>query len=355
MQINDEENMLIITEREPKLSDLEKLVSKLDEIGKREFLRLETEVIPLNYANASSLTDIARQRLSPDGTVQFNDDLNVLIVTDVRSKINNFKDIIKKLDIAPKQILVEVKIIETKSSGEQDIGFDWSEILEGSEWSEKYNKMRSITDQFQRSIHETPSGRSEQTTKMHSDVLSKNKDRSIILATSLSNTLLNFLVEKTKAKVLTTSSIVTLNNKKGEIFLRSQYDYHQSPNIQLQVTPRIGADNSIILEIKAGIGTFTLTGEGYYLRPLSSAQEVTSTVILKDNQTFILGGLKIRSIEKTKKKFPILGDIFGFLFSKTIEKDIMQEILIFVTPKIKETAEITDIQQLDKLEKEFKK
>ncbi|MEW6686158.1 MAG: hypothetical protein AB1393_08135 [Candidatus Edwardsbacteria bacterium] len=83
VQTNDAENLLIITEREPKLSDLERLVKKLDEIGKKGFLRLETEIVPLQYMKASKVLGIAKQRLSLEGTVQADDGLNIIIITDL--------------------------------------------------------------------------------------------------------------------------------------------------------------------------------------------------------------------------------------------------------------------------------
>lgn len=48
VQINDQENLLIVSDREPKLSDIVKLIEELDKAGKKGFLRLETEIIPVS-------------------------------------------------------------------------------------------------------------------------------------------------------------------------------------------------------------------------------------------------------------------------------------------------------------------
>ncbi|MEW6103867.1 MAG: secretin N-terminal domain-containing protein [bacterium] len=125
VQTNDTLNMLIITDKELKVRDLAKLVRGLDIEGLNDFLRLETEVIPLKYALASSLTQIVKERLSSDGTIQADDNLNSLIITDVKSKIDYAKKIIALLDIPTQQVLVEAKIIEASGELRDELGIDW--------------------------------------------------------------------------------------------------------------------------------------------------------------------------------------------------------------------------------------
>lgn len=69
VQVNDALNALIITELEPKLSDLIRFIKELDKKGVREFLRLETETISLNYIDPISIDSILKTRLSPDITI----------------------------------------------------------------------------------------------------------------------------------------------------------------------------------------------------------------------------------------------------------------------------------------------
>ena len=89
---NSNANLLVITDREPKLSDLVAFVKDMDRLGMENFVRLETEVVKLTTAQASTLVDIVRPRLSSDGSIQANDTLNVLVITDVQGKIDYVKD-----------------------------------------------------------------------------------------------------------------------------------------------------------------------------------------------------------------------------------------------------------------------
>lgn len=125
VQVNDVLNALVITELEPKLSDLIGFIKELDKRGVQDFLRLETEAISLNYIAPISIDSVLKTRLSPDGSIQIHSDLNMIIITDVRSKIEDIKKVIASLDIPPKQVVITGEVLEVNSEYSRKIGLNW--------------------------------------------------------------------------------------------------------------------------------------------------------------------------------------------------------------------------------------
>ncbi|MFH0775710.1 MAG: secretin N-terminal domain-containing protein [bacterium] len=352
VQVNDALNMLIITDKELKVRDLTKLVQGLDVAGLKDFLRLETEVVPLKYALASSLTQIIKERLSSDGTIQADNNLNVLIVTDVRSKIDYAKKIIAILDVPVTQVLIEAKIIETSGEIRSELGIDWwalgnllpngSVYYNKSERSQEYNNW--------------------QYSKYQDSQLSGNANMDL---TKLGD-FINLLIKEDKAKLLSNPKIMTLNNTSGRIEAteRVEYEissgyygshYQEEIGLSLGITPHIGASNYINMGISASMKN--LSGWNPNGSPIISTQQIQNSVLVKDEETFIIGGLKKKSVIKITKRVPILGYILPYLFSKKEDSVRENDLLIFITPhivKIDTHIESADQKKLDELEKENK-
>jgi type IV pilus assembly protein PilQ len=106
-------------------------------------------------------------------------------------------------------------------------------------------------------------------------------------------------------------------------------------DVKLEITPYVGANNMITLEIKPDfrqpVGQFSSTTP-----PTINRRALSSTLILKEGETIILGGLIGESEVEARSQVPILGDIplIGTLFSSTHKENRKAELLIYVTPRI---------------------
>jgi type IV pilus assembly protein PilQ len=104
------------------------------------------------------------------------------------------------------------------------------------------------------------------------------------------------------------------------------------------VTPQVTPDNRIILDLnvkKDSVGQIFIGAGGAQI-PSIDTREITTSVIVNDGQTVVLGGILETERRETEKKVPWLGDIpvFGHLFKTTGKFNNKDELLIFVTPKI---------------------
>ena len=104
--------------------------------------------------------------------------------------------------------------------------------------------------------------------------------------------------------------------------------------IKLEVTPVINAEDRITLRIKpeSSFPTADSTEAG----PVIRTRNAETTVIIRDGDTLVIGGLIDDSDTKGVQKIPLLGDIpiIGVFFRSNTNRKIRNELLVFVTPRI---------------------
>ena len=166
------------------------------------------------------------------------------------------------------------------------------------------------------------------------------------------NAALSALQQKNKSKLLSNPKIATLNNQaatiKSEVsepYLTTQTQLTNAgtlsstvvntskSGISLTVTPTINADGRITMKILPDITSSQPTSIGV---PKTTSQTANTTVIVKDGETFVIGGLINEQDSDQRSYIPILGSIplIGHLFKKTGFSKSRAELLVFVTPKI---------------------
>jgi type IV pilus assembly protein PilQ len=109
----------------------------------------------------------------------------------------------------------------------------------------------------------------------------------------------------------------------------------QDAVLSLEVTPQITPDNRIIMELKVNrdsLDTSTVTVSG---SPINIT-ELTTTALVGDGDTIVLGGIYEQTKTSSVSKVPVLGDIpfLGRLFTSNTDQDDRTELLIFITPRI---------------------
>lgn len=106
-------------------------------------------------------------------------------------------------------------------------------------------------------------------------------------------------------------------------------------DVKLEITPYVGADGQITVEIKPDfrtpVGAFTSN-----IPPTINRRAMSSTLIMKEGETIVLGGLVQEMETEQRTQTPILGSIplLGYLFSSTIKSVKKSELIIYVTPHI---------------------
>lgn len=315
VQVNDADNKIIITDMEPKLSDLVRLVKQLDNKGAKDFVRLETQTLSPKYVLPSKLDSIIRKNLSSEGSIQTDDDLNAIMITDIKSRIERIKEILFAIDIPPKQVLIKGKILVIESG--------WLKNVGGEALVDGYLSIGGRAEKVGLKVGELDIGSAGY---LDIDI------RSFI----------ELGIREGKVDIKSFPSLVVQNNQKGKI-VASSY-----PNsIALGVIPHIGGKDFINLEMNLGV-VEEAQGSGYY----NNRDSVRTTIMVKDGDTFSIGGIEYTESSIKVRRIPVLGSIplLGWLFKNEVKTLTQKEIIILITPHILELGESPKLEEKVKLD-----
>jgi general secretion pathway protein D len=342
----------------------------------------DTHVVYLKYANATDLVPVltgvgdsakniavkaepgkaapapaAAVRRSSGGSnqplfdIQADESANALVITAPPSIYRSLEAVIRQLDIRRAQVLVEAVIAEISSQRTSELGIQW--IFDGSQGDKPVgvinfgnnpisslaaaiaNNLGAISDPF-------GPGMTVGVGKFNSDTFNF---AAVIRA----------LEGDGETNVLSTPSLVTMDNEEAEIFIGQEVSipsgsftvsgstatnpfttFERVPvGIKLKVKPQINEGNTVRLNIEQNVDSFAAgtAGQGDIV---TNQRTITTTVVVDDGKVLVLGGLIKDDLLENSQKVPLLGDIplLGALFrSKSVQK-IKTNLLIFLRPVI---------------------
>lgn len=405
VQVNDPMNMLIITDMEKKVADLIKTVKALDSPKLKDFLRLETVIIPVKNLQASQLINLIREKLSREAVVKIDDNLNTLIITDVKSKIDQAKTLIAQLDRPIRQVMIEAKIVEIQNGTDSRLGVDWRNILQSAQAAagsvNLLNNASTKLDSTMKSKYSSENTNNADSTQygyFRSDSLKAS------MAVQGLDTIIGLLISDGKGRILSSPRIVGANNQTAYIsdgeqiyYSDDQRNYTNSVNdttsftnytsssgvstsnnisgsmnqsryinnnsintgIALNVTPHIIADDLITLDINAQINN--LTGWSPSGGPIISGRSANSTVTISDGEAFVMGGLKKNTEVEVVDRWPILGYIplLDYIFASHKQVKVANDVILFIIPtilkEIGKNGTVSDTETLEELQKNIEK
>jgi type IV pilus assembly protein PilQ len=337
-----------------------------------------TEIFVLSYARASDVQPAIVTMIEggKGGKLTVDARSNALIVTERPSKLNKIRPIIKQLDRATDQVMIETKFIEVTDTDVKNLGVNWAslqnysmmlgnlqqQITASSIPNAFYNLVNRPGSDLNGGVHALSSG----TTGVASpaSVLSlKDPTGSITVPASAVfsaqdfTVILSALQSLSTTKIVSNPTIVTLNNTEATINVGEEdpipnYTYNQERGsfevsgftykpigIILKVTPQVNASGFIKLtlapEVSQKAGTVSFGGAGGAQIPVISERRATTQVTLKDGFTMGIGGLRSSTSTKGSSKVPFLGSIpvLGQLF-RSDSKDIQTtNLIIFITAR----------------------
>jgi type IV pilus assembly protein PilQ len=300
-----------------------------------------TKVIELRHANAGRVRTAVEKLLTPRGSIQLfpeqpeseaqgvRQEATVLIVHDERQRVAEISSVIATLDQPPKQLMIEVRLVETVVGDGLNLGFDWNATgaVEGNQEPQP---------------------------------LPLDRDRFTFGTLSLDEfqVVLKTLDEDKNSKLISNPRITTQDNKEAKITVGTVYPVRtvsrfsesgvtqdlltyedKEINIALSVTPRVVEKGLISLEVNPVVEDIIgWTGE-FGDQPITSKRDLKTRVTVRDGETVAMGGLiKESDIETVRRvwflgRIPILGRLF---FTHTDSRKETTDMLIFITPRILE-------------------
>ncbi|GAB6080642.1 type IV pilus secretin PilQ [Hydrogenophilus hirschii] len=315
---------------------------------------LRTESFQINYHSAAEIHQMlvsgrsgggsnggaqTQGFLSARGSATFDARTNKLFVTDVEDRLAAVRALLKEIDVPPKQVVIEARIVEATTNFGREIGarlgFDDARI-------------RSLGGGVLYTIGPfnwpNTTGATVTNTNYGSFAVSIfNKSLTRYL-----NLELNLAEVSGNGRIISSPKIMTANNVKARISVGDEIPYvtpgtttqtatvsFKEAALILEVTPQFTPDGRVRMSVlvEKNRADFTRSVQG---NPPILKKQVTTDVIVENGGTVILGGLFEESDQQNENKVPFLGDlpIMGNLFKNTNRTAQRTELMIFLTPRI---------------------
>jgi len=337
------------------------------------------KVVYLEYAQASEIADVLtrvmqninrldtsegakKPRTDNSATIEADEGTNSLIITAETDEMAAIEAVIRRLDIRRAQVLVEAIIVEMEVNNGQDLGLQWLFADDSGAFGSNINaadaRARNIADAL---LPEDGSdgdvslgglaGALARTggTTMGWGQISDSLTMAVILTA---------LKEQNNANILSTPSLLTLDNQEAYItvgqnvpFVTGSYtntgaggDGAQNPfqtierqnvGITLTVTPQVNEGDSVVLDIVQEVSSLSgLTAVASDL--ITNERRIQTKVLAQDGRVVVLGGLIKDDVQDGTQSVPFLGDIpvLGRLFRTDGVKVVKTNLLVFIRPTI---------------------
>ena len=332
-----------------------------------KLLPLHVKLVPVNYASAADLSAKVKDTLSERGTVSVDTRTNVMIVKDVDEALIRAEAVVRNLDTQTPQVLIEARIVEASTSYVRQIGIQWggslaasngtgnptglvfpSTIVGGGAADDSAAPVAPFTNVLQNFVVNMPAPIGLNT-GAGLGFLFGSAGGAANLALRLSAFENNGTI-----KTISAPKVTTLDNESATISQGISIPFSQvsaagvatafiEARLSLQVTPHVTQDGSILLKINAQNNQPNPQLTGSNGQPSISRREASTDVLVKDNDTTVIGGIYTRRNSEAFNEVPGLSKIpiLGWLFKKRAIADDRTELLIFVSPRIVNRSQST--------------
>mgnify|MGYP001231982328 FL=1 len=326
-----------------------------------ELAPLQSEFIRIRYAKAIDVIELFEagseeggSLISERGSVVVDERTNSIVVTDTAAKLSEIRDLIEKVDIPIRQVMIEARIVIASSNIDEQLGIRWGGgylNVNGDKFTSVAGDTASVT-----SLNNQLIGGGQVTAPSAPFVDLGVAEGTSGFAVGFTSTDLFLTAELSaleasgEGEVVSQPKVITGDKQKASIKSGTEIPYQEGAAsgatttafkeavLKLDVTPNITPDDRVLLDLvvnQDSVGALVPSGNGGLI-PTIDTTELTTQVLVGNGETVVLGGV-FKNEELVKvEKVPFLGDIpyLGKLFKSTANTQQKTETLIFITPRI---------------------
>jgi general secretion pathway protein D len=360
---NERTNSIVLRGKRRPIEDVRRLIAQLDQPATATD---STYVIQLSHASAPDLAEILSALVPTLGdanggrpvSIQADRSLNAIIARADPNTMAEIRDIVTQLDIRRTQVLIEAAIVEISIDDAMSFGVDFAAVdasgrsvplvstaLQGA--------LNSILGGM---IQGGPIGAVRAIDNPSIGVARIDPDRLSFGA------VLQALATSSKANLLSTPSILTLDNQEARIVVGQGVPFRtgtfttgpegatnpfttiqrQDVGLTLTVTPHVHDEGrSVRLQVSQEVenvvqAALDAIGERGFSDVVTNKRTIQTTVLANDGQTIVLGGLIQDDISESQRKVPLLGDmpLVGKLFQSNRQERTKRNLIVFLRPTV---------------------
>jgi type IV pilus assembly protein PilQ len=286
---------------------------------------------------------------------------NQLFVTDIGSKLEQVQDLIAKLDIPVRQVLIEARIVEASDTFGKSLGVKLGgadlRAQRGGTGGYQVNGQDSVAwgTNYGNVVATSGAGGTVDLTNNFVNLPAQGQGGfnpatfAVSIFSASANRFLNLEISALEAdgkgKVVSSPRVVTADKVKAVIEQGTELPYQvasasgatsiafRKANLMLEVTPQITPEGNVILELDINKDTVgQSTPAGYAI----DTKHVKTQVLVENGGTVVIGGIFTQLEREDVTKVPFFGDLpgLGVLFRTKSKVANKQEMLVFITPKM---------------------
>ena len=299
-------------------------------------------------SGASSTPGAGGSLISPTTKIIADENLNLLVVLALPEDYEVIKEAVKRLDIIPRQVVIEGLVAVVNLTDDLSLGVSWAlqlhkggmgGVLGGVEGIVGFNMPGANVS--------TPPAITDGKSGTFSFAGTVGGDFRVII---------NMLATQSKAKLLAAPRILVQDNKEARIQIGQQVPIvtssivtseatptttstiqYKDIGIILKVKPRINEGGLVSLELDQEVSSFdTQNIGGVSDSVVVNKTQATTNLVVQDGQTIMIGGLIREDVSDTRAGIPLLSriPILGYLFGATNKTDHRNELIILLTPRV---------------------
>ncbi|MEN8261917.1 MAG: type IV pilus secretin PilQ [Nitrospirota bacterium] len=308
---------------------------------------LITKVYPINYADVTAIKDSINDAkiLTKRGFISVDERTSSVIIKDVDRKHIEYNDLIRALDVPTPQVSIDAKIVEVTTEFQKELGIQWGGLVKPTPQTRISGVSQTVDKGF---FSNEPL-----LVNLPATSVGRGKGGAIGLgwvgagALEALDLQLSAMESSGQGKVISNPKITTSDNQEAKIMQGKKIPYSTTSDkgtktefmdavLELTVTAHITPEGTIVMDLEAKKNEADFAGPQIGGIPTIDIKEVKTQVLIKDNDTLVIGGIFKTNTAKNKEKVPSLADIplLGKLFQFKKDIDTTNELLIFITPRI---------------------
>ncbi|WP_051168323.1 type II secretion system secretin GspD [Marinospirillum minutulum] len=356
-------NSLLVRADKATRKEIQRLVTELDQPVERS---ATTQVFYLRHAKAAEMATLLQAMAGEETSaktenassnrktlIQAHESTNALVVAGNPDQIREMRLLVDQLDIRRAQVLVEAIIVEISDTQARDLGVQWLMVDQNSGSIPLVSSNFTGNQGLGSIAAGAVTGGTEGALGALAGLQGITAGVGRLSSSGISfGVLLNALQSNTNFNILSTPSILTLDNAEASILVGQEVpfvtgstagDNNANPfttiqrkevGVRLQITPQINDGNSVRLEILQEVSNIedSVTASDI----ITNKREIRTTVMADNNDIIVLGGLIREDEKETVRKVPLLGDIpfLGALFRSTSVSREKRNLMVFIKPQI---------------------
>ncbi len=317
---------------------------------------LEVKTVTLSYSKAKDVAALLRNKISSRGEIILDERTNTLIISEVKDKLALIERLITVVDTPTPQVSIEARVVEASATFIRNLGIQWgfqaiADPFFGNQTSLQFpNRILVDGALIPQGIVTKGIGGPLGGYAVNLPAPAFNTALGLSFANVLDtfrlDVALSALETEGDGKIISAPKVTTQNNQEAEIIQGRQIPVQTVANftvttryvnaaLELRATPQITAEGTIIMtvEIQNNAADFANLVNGI---PPITTQSASTTVMVPDGGTTVIGGIYRTEDSVTRERVPFLHSIpiLGTLFKNFARTKTNRELLIFLTPRI---------------------